>query len=250
MSGLENLRSLVHEHYLPALERCSVILSRLKGLAQFYDDRSDIGFTVTQINRVLDIIDCLSYISNLVLSAVMDELDHFSSFSTWLRFEIDRLASSTASMREELDEKEATIDHGKVLTYIETYLVESPLRIFFDAVDEADWDAGLAKVEEGASSLLDELETQVSRSEAGQPHMKALPHVDFLVDYMASCSNRIFKGIAEAKKRSVRFGSPVKLSVGSPISKMDVRMCKMKNNVGPPSDLLGALLIRFRAQKW
>ncbi|KAH6890369.1 anaphase-promoting complex, cyclosome, subunit 4-domain-containing protein [Thelonectria olida] len=229
VSGLENLRNLVHEHFLPALDRCSIILSRLKGLAQFYDDRDDIGFTVAQINRVTDIISCLSLIGHKVLIIVMDELDHFSSFSTWLRFEIDRLASSTSSMREELDEKEATIDHGKVLTYIETYLVESPLKIFFDETSKEDHDTDLAHIGDGPN-LLDELDTQIKKFENGQPHMKALPHVDFLVDYMTTWSSRIFEGIAEAKKRSVRFGNPIKLYVGHPIRKMDVRMCKTKSN--------------------
>ncbi|KAH8686721.1 anaphase-promoting complex, cyclosome, subunit 4-domain-containing protein [Ilyonectria robusta] len=228
VSGLENLRSLVHENFLPALDRCSIILSRLRGLAQFYDTRDDIGFSATQINRVMDIISCLNLVGHKILISVMDELEHFTSFSTWLRFQIDRLASSSSAI-EELTEKEATMDHGKVLTYIERYLTESPLKIFFDEIEKDDYSADWAHIEDGPS-LLDVLDKQLTNQENGQPSMKALPHVDFLVKYVTTWSNRIFKDIAEAKKRNVRFGKPIKLSVGNPITKMDTRMCRTTSN--------------------
>lgn len=223
VSGLESLRGLVHENFLPALERCSVILSRLRGLAQFYDTRDDIGFSVAQINRVTDIISCLTLVGHKILVLVMDELEHFTSFSTWLRFQIDRLASSSAG--EELTEKEATMDNGKILTYIQRYLTQSPLDNFFDDVAKDDYSADWQHIEDGAS-LLEVLDKQLKKREQGQPSMKALPHVDFLVKYLTTRSDMIFKGIAEAKKRSVRLGKPMTLSTGRTITKMDVRMCE------------------------
>ncbi|KAF7560005.1 hypothetical protein G7046_g4140 [Stylonectria norvegica] len=226
VSGLEGLRSLVHENFLPALDRCTIILSRLRGLAQFYDSRDDIGFSVAQISRAMDIIGCLSLVGNKILVEIMGELECFTAFSTWLRFQIDRLASSSTA-NEELTEKEATMDNSKVLTYIERYLTNSPLRVFFDDVAKEDYAADWAHVEDGPR-LLDVLDAQLKKHENGQQAMKALPHVDFLVDYLATCSSRIFKGIAEAKKRSVRFGKPIKITVGHPISQMDVRMCRVK----------------------
>ena len=118
------------------------------------------------------------------------------------------------------------MDNSKVLTYIERYLTNSPLETFFDDVAKEDWDADLAHIEDGPPNLLDVLDGQLKKLENGQTSMKALPHVDFLVDYATSSSNRVFKGIAEAKKRSVRFGKSIKLSLGQPINRMDVRMCK------------------------
>ncbi|KAI5459994.1 anaphase-promoting complex, cyclosome, subunit 4-domain-containing protein [Mariannaea sp. PMI_226] len=227
VAGLKNLRSLVHENFLPALDRCSVILSRLKGLAAFHGDRGDIGFAESEIQRIMDIISCLSLVGNKILITVMDELDHFMSFSTWLRFQIDRLASST--INEELTEKEATIDHGKVLTYIESYLVQSPLRAFLDDIETEDYTNDWSHIEEGPR-LLDILNKQLKKFERGQPYMKALPHVEFLVKYMTVWCNRVFTSIAEAKKRSVRFGAPINLSLGNPITKMDLRMCMAKSN--------------------
>lgn len=229
VSGLENLRSLVHENFLPALERCTIILSRLRGLAQFYDDRDDIGFSATQVSRILDIVGCLSLVGHKVLTAVIDELEHFNAFSTWLRFQIDRLASSSTAT-EELTEKEATMNNSKVLTYLERYLTSSPLDVFFDEISKDDWQADWDHIEDGVS-LLPILDAQMKKQETGQAARKALQHVEFLVSYVTTWSNRVFNDIAEAKKRSVRFGKAVTLSIGLPITMMDTRMCHTTGTV-------------------
>ncbi|KAI8662705.1 Anaphase-promoting complex subunit 4 [Fusarium sp. Ph1] len=226
MSGLESLRSLVHENFLPALDRCGIILSRLRGLAQFHDARDDIGFSATQISRLMDVIGSLNLIGHKILIYVMDELDSFKTFSTWLRFQIDRLASSS-SVSEELTEKEATMDTEKVLAYIQNYLTDSSLKVFFDEIQQEDYEADWAHIED-VPSLLDVLDKQLAKMERGEPSMKALPHVEFLVAFATTWANRVFDGIAEAKRRSVRFGKPINLSIGHPISQMDMRMCKTK----------------------
>lgn len=224
VSGLENLRSLVHENLLPALERCAIILSRLRGLTQFYDERDDIGFSTAQISRVLDIIGCLSLVGHKILSNVMDELESFRAFSSWLRFQIDRFASSSTAT-DELTEREATMNTSKVLTYIERYLTYSPLDVFFDEISKQDWQADWDHIKDGLV-LLPLLDTQLKKQEAGQASRKALQHVEFLVSYLTTRSNRIFNGTAEAKKRSVRFGTPLKLSIGHAITAMDLKLCQ------------------------
>ncbi|GFP59212.1 anaphase-promoting complex subunit 4 [Trichoderma asperellum] len=222
VSGLEGLRSLVHQYFLPALERCSIILSRLRGLARFYSDREDIGLSIPHLNRVLDTISCLTLVGHKVLIHTMDELQHFSAFSAWLRFQIDQLGGPGTGV-EELTDKEAMMDHTKVLTYIERYLTNSPLDNFLNEITKEDYDSDWNFIDDGPT-LLDVLDKQLKKHEAGQPGMKALPHVDFLVNYATTWSNKIFSSIAEAKRRSVRFGRPVKLSIGKPITKMDMKM--------------------------
>ncbi|UNI21530.1 hypothetical protein JDV02_007510 [Purpureocillium takamizusanense] len=220
MSGLENLRSIVHENFLPALERSAIILSRLRGLALFHKHRDDIGLSATQISRIIDIVGCLTLVGHKILTHVMDELEHFVAFSAWLRFQIDRLATSSS---DELTEKEATMDTCKVLTYIETYLTGSPLDIFFDGITKEDYTADWEHCEDGLS-LLDMLDKQVKRHEDGLPSMRALPHVSFLVNYMTTWSDRIFHDVAEARWRNVRFGKLVPISIGRSIGKLDCRM--------------------------
>ncbi|KAH6671548.1 anaphase-promoting complex component Cut20/Apc4 [Plectosphaerella plurivora] len=218
-TGLEGLRSLVHENLLPALQRCSIILSRLRGLAQFYDNRDDIGFSVVQITRAMDMVACLQLVAHRILLQVMEELELFNAFSLWLRFQIDRLAASNSN-NEELTEKEAMMENGKVLAYIQRFLVHSPLGLFFDEVSQEEYDAD-KKATEGTVNLLDALDTQLKRHETGQPHSKGLPQVKFLVDIFDDRAVGIFKDIAEAQKRSVRFGQPTRLVVQSRITTMD-----------------------------
>jgi anaphase-promoting complex subunit 4 len=230
MSGLESLRSLVHENFLPVLERCAIILSRLRGLAQFYDTRDDIGLSVAHITKVMDIISCLSLVGHKILTQVMDELDHFVVFSTWLRFQIDQLAGPS-SVGEELTEKEATMDHSKVLTYIQRHLTESPMDIHFGQVSPEDRTADMALMDDGAAGLLDMLDKQLDKHARGQQYMRALPHIDFLVEYVSSRSDMIFNNVADTKRRSVRFGKPVRLTIGRKITHLDMRMCEVKSEV-------------------
>ncbi len=182
---------------------------------------------------MLDIISCLTLVGHKILLHTMDELEHFAAFSTWLRFQIDRFASPGTAATDELTEKEATMDTSRVLTYIERYLTGSPLDGFFDAVTGEEHAADWAHAEDGPSSLLHVLDKQLKKAEAGQPAaMKALPHVDFLVDYATTWTGRIFKDIADAKKRSVRFGVPMRLRIGGPINKMDAKMAESSSHGG------------------
>lgn len=221
---------MVHENFLPALERCGIILSRLLGIARFHDSLDSIGFTAAQITKLMDIVTCLTVVAHKILLVVMDELEHFNVFSAWLRLEIDKLTSPAQS--DELTEKEATMDTAKVLVYIQKYLEASPLALYFDAVTSQDYASDEAVAEDGAF-LLDLLDKQLKKQEAGQPHMKALPNVGFLVNYLTSKTDVVFRGIAEAEKRTVRFGQPAELSIGQIIWKHDVYMCSAKK-VGNP----------------
>ncbi|KAI1862462.1 hypothetical protein JX265_009176 [Neoarthrinium moseri] len=222
VSGLENLRSLVHENFLPSLERIAIILSRLLGIARFHESKDEIGFTSTQITKVMDIVSCLMLVGNKILLLVMEELDLFHAFSGWLRHEIDRLASSSSS--DELTEKEATMEHGKILTYIQQYMHASPLQAYLSKVskDESSRDSQLVG---DVTSLLDVLDKQIKKQEDGKSQSTVVHQIEFLGDFLLENSNVVFNGIAEAEKRSVRFGQATKIELENSITKVDVRMC-------------------------
>lgn len=222
MSGLESLRSLVHENMIPALERSAIILSRLLGIARFHAIKDNIGFSPAEITKLLDIVSCLTLASHKILLLAMEELELFSTFSSWLRFEIDKLASSSAA--DEISEKEATMDTAKVLAYIQRYLTASPLALYFDEVDKDNYHDSWQRAQD-APSLLETLDQQLKRQESGQPIMKALPQLDFLVSYLTSKADNLLASIAMTQKRSVRLGRETRLEIGSNISRYDVRMC-------------------------
>ncbi len=228
VSGLTSLRGLVHENFIPALERCGFILSRLLGLARFHDSEDNIGFNEAQISKLVDIVSCLMMIAHRVLTTVMDELEHFHSFSVWMRLEIDKQGSSSVS--EELTEKEATMDHPKVLLYIQHYLASSPLGLYFDEVAKEDYVKDQEMVEPGPS-LLELLDKQLQEQDAGRLFMKVLPRVDFLVNYLTSRANTVIQGIADAEKQGVRFGQATGISIGKKIWKHDLWMSQPSKKV-------------------
>lgn len=166
----------------------------------------------------------------------MEELELFASFSTWLRFAVDRLAaqaSGSAVAADELAETEALMDNEKVLEYVEVYLVDGPLEAYLGGIgaEEADAQADWEKVEAGAD-LVDMLDREIQRREARKaPVMKALPRVEFLVRYLAGKADGIFANIAEAQRRSVRFGPETRLSLGRPIGRMDARVAAIHREV-------------------
>jgi anaphase-promoting complex subunit 4 len=227
VAGLTSLRSLVHQSFLPALERCGVVLSRLLGIARFHSPEEGVGFDEPQITKLLDIVACLTLVGHKILATVMDELDHFYSFSIWLRLEIDRQSSGAS---EELTEKEATLDIPKVLTYIQHYLVNSPLTVFFSEVSKEDYAKDQGLVAPGIS-LLDLLDKQLREHEAGRPSMKVLPRVAFLLNYLSTKAGAVSQGIGEAAKRRVRFGQLTELSVGRKIRRHSIWMGPVRERV-------------------
>lgn len=158
-------------------------------------------------------------VGHKILLNTMEELDLFRAFSTWLRHEIDRLASSSSS--DELTEKEATMEHGKILAYIQQYLSESPLRHYLAGVAAEDSKLAHDQVERG-SRILDMLDKDFQKVDQGQEPVSVTGRIEFLCDLLDKKANVVFQGLAEAKKRGVRFGQPTKIDLGQEILQMDV----------------------------
>ncbi|KAI0527821.1 anaphase-promoting complex, cyclosome, subunit 4-domain-containing protein [Xylaria bambusicola] len=221
VTGLQALRSLVHENFLPALERVSVILSRLLGIARFHESKAEIGFTSAQIMKVMDIVSCLMLVGNKILLLVMEELELFHAFSIWLRHEIDRLASSSTT--DDLTEKDATMEHGKILAYIQQYMPASPLRHYLSDIEAEDVGRD-RKLADSGSSLLELLTKQIQKQESTQADAGSYSQIEFLCKYLDSQAAGVLEGIAEAERRSVRFGQATKIVLDGNVSRFDVRL--------------------------
>lgn len=209
---------------LPALDRCSVILSRFAGLAKFQGTNDTVGFTIQQINLIMDTVACLHLVSSKILIQVVDELDLFAAFSSWIRFEIDRLASeSSTSTDDDKLEKEASIDHTKVLLYLQTAMTTSPLAIYLDDTVPEDHGNDWNNAEQGLP-MYDLLDKQLQKQERGVPYMKTLPRVELLCKFLARQASTIFTQIAEAEKRNVLFGKVHEVGVSESAGPVDMRM--------------------------
>ncbi|CZT51391.1 related to cyclosome/APC subunit Cut20/Apc4 [Rhynchosporium secalis] len=222
-AGLENLRRLVHENMLPALERCSIILSRFLGIVKFQGSNSSMGFTTQQINLIMDTVACLHLVSSKILIQVVDELELFSSFSAWIRHEIDRLASESSSTNVEA-EKESSLDHSKVLLYLQTVMTSSPLATFFGEAPsvgegEQSWNHSMHDL-----PMFELLDKELQKQERGLPYLQELPRVNSLCKFLEQQAHTIFGQIADAEKRNVLFGKPQSVGLVELDGPIDMRM--------------------------
>ena len=210
---------------LPALDRCSVILSRFAGIAKFQSTNDTVGFSSRQISQIMDIVASLQLVSSKILIQVIDELELFAAFSAWLRYEIDRLASdASSSTNEESNEKEASIDHSKVLLYLQTAITNSPLSVFFGDGTESQKEVW-SQLQPGPR-IFDQVDQQLQKQEQGLPYIDQLPRVDFLCKILGQEATAVFSQIAAAEKRNVLFGKPHELGVPQDDAPMDMRMCQ------------------------
>lgn len=210
---------------LPALDRCAVILSRFAGIAKFQGENDTVGFSSLQISLITDTISCLHLVSSKIIMQVVDEIDLFTSFSSWVRYEIDRLASEN-SLNEEATDKESSIDHSKVLLYLQTYMTASPLGVYFVNSSDEDYKACWSQVGQGVP-IFDLLVKQLRKQEKGHTYITPLPRLDLLCKFLANQASTIFGQIAEAEKRNVLFGKALEVGVAAEESPMDMKMNEM-----------------------
>lgn len=209
---------------MPALDRCTVILSRFRGIAKFQGSNDDVGFTSQQVSFIMDTVACLHLVASKILIHVVEELDLFEAFSAWLRYEIDRLASdSSNSSNEEANDNEAAIDHNKVILYLQTVMTTSPLAVFF-ADTPAKNITDLVDASKSDGTLFALLNEQLQKYEHGLPYMESLPRIDLLCDHLTQQAQTIFKQVADSEKRNVLFGKPYELGASLDESTSDMRV--------------------------
>ncbi|KAF9887042.1 hypothetical protein FE257_010536 [Aspergillus nanangensis] len=130
-TGYENVRRLTHECLLPALERCEVLLSRLIGLSKFHKLSEVLGLETSDLNAIVETLDCLHLLAHNVLIHTNEELSQFNAFSKWFRHEIDmQTAEPMSQTLEELMEKTDMLEYPQTLKYIKGALTKSTLRYF------------------------------------------------------------------------------------------------------------------------
>ncbi|KAJ4360137.1 uncharacterized protein N0V89_000697 [Didymosphaeria variabile] len=136
-SGLATVIQLLHENFLPALDRCSIIISRLKGLAEFHDRDWIFSGPITAFTALVDVLGTLRLLANTTLLYAADEKRHFTSFSKWLRYSIDFEATEPGShSRTEMELQPPGVDIGIVLEYIQYGMSNSDLKPYLTGSKE------------------------------------------------------------------------------------------------------------------
>jgi hypothetical protein len=128
-TSLTTLLAIVHENLIPAIDRCSIIMSRLRGLAEFHQDRDWI-FTsaLSDFTSILERLKCMRLLAHTVLLYAAEEKKQFAAFSKWLRFVIDFEATEPESQsRQEMEQRDSGTDIMQVLEYVQFGLTKSAL---------------------------------------------------------------------------------------------------------------------------
>lgn len=215
-TSLNNLRSHIHKKLIPTLTRIALILSRLHGLALYHSPNaqspSTLGFSAPQIALLLDTVASITLVAEHMLTAVVDEIDIFATFTEWFKNEMHRVIIDKAPTEEQL-EKESNINHSKVLMYIQNSLVDSKLNPFFGEVTEEEVKKQYENIGT-ANPIFEPLSQALRRCEEGDSYATALPNVKVLVKHLEEQACAVFKQIAEAEKRNVIFGSAVDIPEG------------------------------------
>ncbi|KAF2277244.1 uncharacterized protein EI97DRAFT_500836 [Westerdykella ornata] len=142
-SSLTTVIQLLQENFLPALDRCSIILSRLRGLARYHDtdssgdvvgseSSSDGGWIfntpVRDFTSLLEQIQNLRFLGHTAMKYATEEKRGWYYMSRWLRYAIEIEGMEPGSQtRMEWDNKDPAIDVEMVLEYIQFSLQRSDL---------------------------------------------------------------------------------------------------------------------------
>ena len=212
-TGYESVRRLTHENLLPALERFTIIVSRLRGLSKFQVSNDTLGLSTRDLDSILDTVNCLQFMAHCILIAAGSELSQFQAFSGWLRQEIDIQATNAVPL--ENIEKDTNIDYSSTLKYIQGPMMHSQLVNLFDLKEQGDNSLRWDLAEEGRSLFeLYKSERQgVTKEES--IHMR-LPGLSALIEHVKMQCESVFDRIAETQRRNIRFGSPISIGVGIP----------------------------------
>lgn len=130
--GLDDVVRLLHTHLLPALERLTLVASRLRGLARMSPPHVFLAAAPARLlTRVLDCADILRAFAHRTLTHAADEQRASRTLISWL-FEqaaLARAEPNSGSARECL-ERLAGVDHSALLAAISGPLLRSHLHYF------------------------------------------------------------------------------------------------------------------------
>lgn len=127
--GYSKILEITHENLLPAIDRCTILLSSLRGVATYYQDTGVFDVPPRKMTVALEMLQNLRVLSYHLLHFAGVERKQFSAFSAWLRYEIDTLGAD-ASAAEDAVEQDPGLGYTKVLAYIKDPLSTSKVRAF------------------------------------------------------------------------------------------------------------------------
>ncbi|KAI4199117.1 MAG: hypothetical protein LQ346_002636 [Caloplaca aetnensis] len=219
-AGYESIRRLTHENLLPALDRLSVLVSRLRGLSRFQHPDFLLGLSTLELDNIVDSIRCIQLQAHSLLKCAILEAKQFSAFSTWLRHEIEKQATDpTSASAQEITEKDVIFDYAAILEYIQGAMTASQMFAFSGSQSESTsrWDLN-------AEGVLFELyKSQIKTEARSSAPQRRLPGLSGLIQHLHEQCDSLFDRVSESQRRNVQVGTPTYLGAGSSAC-VDMRM--------------------------
>lgn len=207
-SGYETIRRLVHECLLPAIERCQIVTSRLKGLSGFRKAGGILGLDHDMLEGIDDTLDCLNLLAHKLLLVVGKDLRQFTAFAKWLRLEIDiQAADSDASTTDDILDRQDTVEHRLTLDYISGPMANSEVLKYIRPMKEKDQEQSTWEPEGPDSGFYRTFKNKLREDKGQGDH----PKLDDLSSYLKKQCDALFAQVADSLRKSIMFSTPIPL---------------------------------------
>ena len=215
-SGLTLVIQILHENLLPALDRCSIIISRLRGLATYHDRDWIFSGPVSDFTALFGVLKTLRVLADTTLLYATDEKRYFTSFSKWLRYSIDFEATEPGSQsRTEMEARDPGVDVAVVLQYIEHGMANSDVAPYlqsakaFEGVEPCEYEETLKAIE-----LLRE----------GAAYKPEALCVEKVLEQFGERVRGLLKQVSQWQENNITMDSGLVLEEGKDIQALDMRM--------------------------
>ncbi|KAL9088667.1 MAG: hypothetical protein Q9159_003003 [Coniocarpon cinnabarinum] len=136
---LNEITQIATECLFPALDRASVLTSRLRALSRKDPPLPLWTIDEQKLSRILTDIDLIRLVATHVVKYTADELHLFGTFSAWLSQQIIIASADSPDSQSALEaaEKAAALNQSDLLEYVTGPLLKSHLRYF---LTRSDWE--------------------------------------------------------------------------------------------------------------
>ena len=231
-ASLTTLLALLHENLLPAIDRCSIVISRLRGLAQFHDRDWIFTSPVSDFSALLDTLKNMRFLAHTALNCAGEEKRQFHAFSKWLRFCIDFEATEAESQsRADMEARDPGVDVLLVLEYIQAGLTKSALTPYFGTKGESKG--------EGDAPSYEDTKKAVEVLKEGGAFMPEALCLEYVLGYFDTGVTGVLKQVSKWMEGNIQMDGGVVLEEVRNVEedvRMDMRMVHdVSLTLTPPS---------------
>ncbi|KAG8629686.1 hypothetical protein KVT40_001305 [Elsinoe batatas] len=226
---------LFEVNLLPALERCVLTASTLRGLATYYEGSKKFDVPPSFFTKIIEAVGCLHMLVHEALQIAGREERQFRAFSSWLRHQIDIAAAepgSTAAV--ELAERDAmSTDVPKILSYLEEAFAGSKLQALIGRrLQAAEINTRLSNINLASSTTLAAIQKARDTSDGTDDTLYIPLHLANLQKQVEACSAQM------RRWQSTTWLPPeeIDVEIDTPLSAFDISMSS-STNTSPPSSV-------------